>query len=988
MYSSKNPSSQTVITSLQEYGFQLHLDDHSVSYSVKMNDAFKSDVKKSAGMIVLSCRQLEADSSDPSTKALRDSMNLKLEYVKSKNKWIFEVYLDNMRGITPNPILTFQLHGLRSFYGGQILSWKLKLMKKKLLKILNTQWPLYDFEDEEPFIEKIPGGIAIPPLRDIPNPINYIKREDILEQLDVAFENSDVCTLIGSTGSGKTTIAIKYAFRMISRGWNAYIMSGQTTWDVQRGCNEYAYWLRLHDPPNANTEIKYNHPIEMTVEKDYINSPRRANLFIVENVNLFEDVSLLISTLVSSKTKIIITTSQQLSTGETPSVAVSLSEKEFYDRYLQSCVGLIPVTIDQSNSIMDLVGTNFYQLSVVAALICAFRVRSIPLNIKEITARSVIDNSRAVLHFIGQTSPLAYFILTFGCSANQNFFFLDNLFENFVNHFKGLKFIDIASDLEGYTDVKGKLKKNKSEKPTLTKHSYLEAVDFLLRLNLLQKTDIRNVVKFHPSFFQRIPKHNITSPKYNLYRPGYQFPNHPPIPSLNYNNLLESGETDKLLLSLCHSSTLNVFCTAETSPKLAIALKSQIPIVSLTLRGTCDGVFSALSCNPPLTSLNLSGVTIIDDANAVEEGLSKSTALKILDLSNTKWEYDGAEAIGKGLSNNKSLQELYLNGTKIFSNGGAVFGKGLSGHIMLQKLGLEGCGIDDEAAIWIAEGLSANSSISNLILKSNNIATSGWNAIDKALKINKTLKHLDLSENAIKSEESFTAEGVGLNCGLTYLNLSKNCVGDVGGEKIGKSLKTNISLTELRLEFNEIGKNAAKSIAESLETNTSIKTLSLSYNQINDSGLVAFVAPLKGNSSLETLDLRENQITKAGGEKLINDLSPKCTLRTLCVKCDLISESDIYSLREIKTRPATLSLDPQVIAKITYPSYSYGRYSGGHGGYYGGLGGDGGGGLGGGFGFGGGGFGGGGFGGFGGGGFGGGGLGGCGGGGFGGGGGG
>ena len=133
------------------------------------------------------------------------------------------------------------------------------------------------------------------------------------------------------------------------------------------------------------------------------------------------------------------------------------------------------------------------------------------------------------------------------------------------------------------------------------------------------------------------------------------------------------------------------------------------------------------------------------------------------------------------------------------------------------------------------------------------------------------------------------AEALKVNCSLTFLDISYNEVGALGGVAIAEALMVNSSLTEVNLRGNDIGTQGAVAIAEALKVNGTLTSLDLRSTQIcglNDygrgtytaDGVNAIAEALRVSGSLTSLSLYGNQIGAEGGVAIAKALSVNSSL--------------------------------------------------------------------------------------------------------------
>ncbi len=141
------------------------------------------------------------------------------------------------------------------------------------------------------------------------------------------------------------------------------------------------------------------------------------------------------------------------------------------------------------------------------------------------------------------------------------------------------------------------------------------------------------------------------------------------------------------------------------------------------------------------------------------------------------------------------------------------------------------CGIDDdgegtynaEGITAIADALRVNGTLTMLSLANNRLGEEGTKAICEALEQNKTLKELDISHYGSSfgtniggsAGAKHVAKMLGVNGGLTALDLSSNCLKDEGVSAVCEAIKSNkeTKLASLNMGANRIGLMGSKSVA-------------------------------------------------------------------------------------------------------------------------------------------------------------------------------
>ncbi|XP_078251072.1 NACHT, LRR and PYD domains-containing protein 3-like isoform X3 [Rhinoraja longicauda] len=260
--------------------------------------------------------------------------------------------------------------------------------------------------------------------------------------------------------------------------------------------------------------------------------------------------------------------------------------------------------------------------------------------------------------------------------------------------------------------------------------------------------------------------------------------------------------------------------------------------VGLTDSGAEDLV-SALSTNPSLTELHLSGNKLGDSGVKLVSAALGSPDCKIqtLGLNNVGLTDSGAEDLVSALSTNPSLTELELSFNKL-GNFGVKLVSAVLGNpdCKIQRLWLDSVGLTHSGAEDLVSALSTNTSLTELHLSGNNLGHSGMKLVSAALR-NPDCKIQRLWLN---------------NVGLT----------DSGAEDLVSALSTNPSLTELNLSDNTLGDSGMKLVSAALgNPDCKIQRLWLGSVGLTDSGAEDLVSALSTNPSLTELELGNNSLT-------------------------------------------------------------------------------------------------------------------------------
>ena len=119
------------------------------------------------------------------------------------------------------------------------------------------------------------------------------------------------------------------------------------------------------------------------------------------------------------------------------------------------------------------------------------------------------------------------------------------------------------------------------------------------------------------------------------------------------------------------------------------------------------------------------------------------------------------------------------------------------------------------------------------------------------------------------------AQALAANCGLEYISLNQNDLGDEGVKVLAEALKTNSTLTAMFVEHNRIGDRGVQALAEMLKTNDTIKRVNLAYNDFGSIGGQALLESLTVNNTVDSMTIFD-------GSKIDYEMNQK--LRSLALR--------------------------------------------------------------------------------------------------------
>ncbi|XP_072894768.1 NACHT, LRR and PYD domains-containing protein 3-like [Hemitrygon akajei] len=238
--------------------------------------------------------------------------------------------------------------------------------------------------------------------------------------------------------------------------------------------------------------------------------------------------------------------------------------------------------------------------------------------------------------------------------------------------------------------------------------------------------------------------------------------------------------------------------------------------VGLTDSGAED-LASALSTNPSLTELSLSENKLGDSGVKLVSASLRNPEWKIqkLLLRNVGLTDSGAEDLASALSTNPSLTELNLSGNKLGNSGVKLVSAALRNpECKIQKLGLWDVGLLDSGAEDLASALSTNPSLTELDLSGNKLGDSGVKLVSAALrnpecKIQKLgLFRVGLTDSG--AEDLVSA--LSTHPSLMELNLGSNSLTDRSVPALRRLIQTLPSLERIQLRDNRFSRTGGKEL--------------------------------------------------------------------------------------------------------------------------------------------------------------------------------
>lgn len=374
-------------------------------------------------------------------------------------------------------------------------------------------------------------------------------------------------------------------------------------------------------------------------------------------------------------------------------------------------------------------------------------------------------------------------------------------------------------------------------------------------------------------------------------------------------------------------------------------------------------------------------------AEAVAHILSVNDYYSILDLSGNRLRDDGAESIAKLLRVNESVVHLGLRSNDIGHRGGQAIAQALASNNSITSLDLGGHGginrnhIGTEGAAAIGDALRVNAVLCSLSVSSNGLGSEGMTRIAIGLEGNRTLAKLNIASNNLGYEGAKVLASILESTELRELDLSRNSIGDHGGQLLFQALSRCVegveTMQKLYLDHNDLGEMTAKKaallisaskelqvlrlcgndfgpgikdiadaigdsrelremtlsdclikgahgafFAASIGTTRRLERLDLSKNRLGDEGVSAIAETLRFNKTLVSLDLGSNLISDVGGLALAKVLRDNKTLQDLDVRHNQMTTTSGDQMDDELRRNTTLQKMDVTFNDFTYKCFS------------------------------------------------------------------
>ncbi|XP_053218903.1 capping protein, Arp2/3 and myosin-I linker protein 3 isoform X2 [Podarcis raffonei] len=272
-------------------------------------------------------------------------------------------------------------------------------------------------------------------------------------------------------------------------------------------------------------------------------------------------------------------------------------------------------------------------------------------------------------------------------------------------------------------------------------------------------------------------------------------------------------------------------------------------LVHLDLSSTdcaVDALFGALlhGCCPRLSYLNLARNTFSHRKGkglqpSLKQFFCSAYSLTYVNLSGIKIPVEALRSLFQGLSANTHLSELHLDlsGCELRSPGAQVLQEQLSGISALSSLDLSDNGFDADL-LTLVPALGRNKSLKHLWLGKNfNVKSRTLEEIlQKIVQMIQeeecSLQSFSVADSRLKTRTSILINALGSNTCLTKVDLSGNCMEDIGAKMLSKALQINSTLRSISWDKNNTTAQGFQDIARALENNYTLKFMSFPMSDI------------------------------------------------------------------------------------------------------------------------------------------------------------
>ncbi|XP_062848691.1 F-actin-uncapping protein LRRC16A-like isoform X2 [Trichomycterus rosablanca] len=226
-----------------------------------------------------------------------------------------------------------------------------------------------------------------------------------------------------------------------------------------------------------------------------------------------------------------------------------------------------------------------------------------------------------------------------------------------------------------------------------------------------------------------------------------------------------------------------------------------------------------------------------DSPPALKQFFSSVMKLHTINVSGTKLPPEALKALLLGLASNPNIKEVALDlsccelGNCLRSGGSQILEGCIAEIPNISSLDLSDNGLDSDMStllVWLAKNrsirhLSLGKNFNNI--KSKNLAPVLDNLVHMIQEEESTLTSLSLADSKLKGELSIVLNALGSNGSLTRVDISGNCMGDLGAKMLAKALQINSKLRTVIWDRNNVSPQGLQDVAAALEKNFTIRLM-------------------------------------------------------------------------------------------------------------------------------------------------------------------
>jgi Ran GTPase-activating protein (RanGAP) involved in mRNA processing and transport len=238
--------------------------------------------------------------------------------------------------------------------------------------------------------------------------------------------------------------------------------------------------------------------------------------------------------------------------------------------------------------------------------------------------------------------------------------------------------------------------------------------------------------------------------------------------------------------------------------------------------------------------------------------LSKNASLVELALL-VRMNEENADILINGLAQSRGLRKLRFVKSTLEPSSISSLARFLRSDNRFETIHFDRCIVADNDIAALVHALEDHSTLKELCIGANLCDTFLHCALSNILSRNR-LRHLSL-RSSIQPSQDFSLEtgwmmrALQANNSLRVLDLSDNCLDDVGLGNLVEAFCTNVSLEEARLHENRITNNGAKLLGERLPEMTGIKRIFLHRNRFDEKGAEAILNGVRRNDAIEEVTI-------------------------------------------------------------------------------------------------------------------------------------